>query len=588
MAGWKATILFFCILLFWGSAKGLDKAGLVPKSVPAVQKPDSLSMVRALHQQGDSLLGIMGYREAEVVLAKAYVMAQRLNEIKLMCRIANNLAECYSMTGRHEKAEAIYQEAYRLLATIPDTNAMAIILVNLGDEYAKTGRTALAAETELKAIKLKETSRDYRKLAFYYQKLGELFIDRDNAKWEHYAMKALALSRTEEYTTLRATVAIYNDLGAIWRIKNDFVKAEAYYDTMYRISEAADYRKGIMTATSERALLMYDMGRFHEALPLASKAYEMSLGTDDDYHIVYGATLTARILLKLNQSTKAVGLLNEAAARAHRASLPEEEMAAFKYLSEAHRTTGKWEAALLSQDRYFTMKDSIDGLEVRKTLNDLQIRFETEKKQQLIDRLNEKNLAHEKRSFLLIGLLIALLLALFSLAIIVRLRNRTIRQNQALNQKEQDIHRLEHARLTLDLDYKARALTTATVHLINKNEVLSDLKNKLSVAESTLPELSQAIRQIDQNINLDNDWQNFSQHFEGVHPDFFKRLRGKFPALTPNEDRLCAYLLLNLNTKEISQMLNVTSAAVDKSRNRLRKKLDISPEVNLNEFLLQV
>jgi tetratricopeptide (TPR) repeat protein len=549
---------------------------------------DSVALAFKLQKQGDSLLDVMGYREAETIFNKAFGIAKRYKEIKLQGKIANNLAECYSMTGRHQKAEDMYHEAFDLFSSIPDTNAMAVMLINLGDEYAKTGRIELAAETELKAIKLKEDNHDYRKLAFYYQKLGELFIDRDNAKWEHYVMKALELSRTEEFTTLRATVAIYNDLGAIWRIKNDFEKASSYYDTMYRISEAAGYKKGIITATSERALLHYDMGKYQEALPLAIKASEMVQGTDDDYHILYGDIIIARIYLKINQPQKAIGYLQQAVARAKKAGLRGEEMESYQYLTIAHRALSNWKDALQAQDRYIGLKDSLDGVEVRRALNDMQTRFETEKKQQLINRLSEKNELHEKRNRMLIMLLIVTAIALVSLVLLLRLRNRTLKQNKVLREKENEIHKLENARLTLDIEYKSRELTAAAVHLINKNEVLNNLKNKLSGEDSINPEFKQVIRQIDQNINLDTDWQDFNRHFEQVHPGFFRKLKDKFPSVTPNEERLCAYLLINLNTKEISQMLNVTSAAVDKSRNRLRKKLEIAPDVNLNEFLSNI
>jgi tetratricopeptide (TPR) repeat protein len=489
------------------------------------------------------------------------------------------------MTGRHEKAEEMYHEGFQICSLIPDTNAMAVILINLGDEYAKTGRLELAAETELKAIKLKEDNHDYRKLAFYYQKLGELFIERDNARWEEYAMKALMLTRTKEYTTMYATVAVYNDLGAIWRIKDDFVKAEAYYDTMYRISEEAGYKKGIATATSERALLLYDQGKYQEALPLALKAYGIIEDSNDDYKIVYEATLIARILLKLNKPAEAIAKLIPALERAEKADLLPEVLEARKYLSDAYQDVGNYQRAFYFQNQWISLKDSLDGIEVRQALDDLQTRFETEKKQHLINRLSDINLEHERRNTLFIILLIVSSVALVLLIFILRLRNNTIRQNSVLHEKEQKIMTLERVQMVRDLDFKSRELTTAAVHLINKNEVLNDLKSKLSEAGEKDGNMNQVIRQIEQNLNLDNDWQNFNRHFEEVHPDFFLKLKDKYPSISNNEERLCAYLYINLNTKEISQMLNVTIAAVDKGRNRLRKKLGIDPDVNLNEFL---
>ena len=235
-----------------------------------------------------------------------------------------------------------------------------------------------------------------------------------------------------------------------------------------------------------------------------------------------------------------------------------------------------------------SLKDSLDGVQIRQTMNEMQTRFETEKKQQLINRLSEQNKVQKQLTNRLTGVLAVSGFALLLLIFLARLRNRTIRQNKALHQQEQKIMLLENERLTQNLEFKSRELTAATVHLINKNEVLNELKGSLTRLGDKAPDLNQMVRKIKQNLNLDNDWDNFRRHFEDVHPDFFARLKSKFPALTPHEERLCAYLRINLNTKEISNMLNVTTAAVDKGRNRLRKKLDIAPEVNLTEFIAAI
>ncbi len=545
---------------------------------------DSLSFARDMQQLASDELDSMHYLKAERMLKKAYRIAKNHGDLRLLGKINNNLAECYSITGRRQDAEDAYAEALQQFGKLGDTNAMAMILINLGDEYAKTGRTEMAIETELEAIRLKEQSGNLSKLAFYYQKLGELFWEKDKDRWEAYAMKALALSRNPEHTTLRATIAIYNDLGAIWRLRNDFVKAEAYYDTMYMISKEADYRKGIATATSERALMLYDQKKYSEALPLAQEAYSMVEDTDDDYPIVYDATLVARILLKLGRHTEAMPLLQMAFDRAKGAGLKPEVLTALEYLTEAYVASGNYQKAFDYQQQRIALKDSIDGAKVQQALYQMQTRFETEKKQQLIDRLTERNQEHERRTSLLLGLLSVSGLVLVLGVLVFVLRSRALKQSKALFKKEQELLEAERQRLALELELKNRELTTAAVQLINKNEVLSDLRAELASSHAEDINVHQVIRQIDQNLNLDADWQNFSRHFEEVHPDFFVRLKQHFPALTPNEERLCAYLRINLNTKEISQMLNVTIAAVDKSRNRLRKKLEIGSEVNLNDY----
>lgn len=578
----------FTWIIIFGLTNSLLAQNSTKSGEAAKDQNKILGKAMSLYEEGYAILDTMGYLEAEERFTEAFALAKSLNEQRLMGKIANNLAECYSMTGRGDKAEAMYLESIKMFEALADTNAMSVMMINLGDEYAKTGRLELAAKTELKAIRLKEAAKDFRRLAFYYQKLGELFIHRDNKRWEFYALKALQLSRTEEYTTLYATAAIYNDLGSIYRIKKDFVKAAAYYDTMYQISEAAGYRKGISTATTEQALLLFDMGKYKEALPMAEKSLIIIKDTDDDYAITYRKTLIARILLKLNRTAEAIDILEQATVRSREAGLQEEEKDAYKYLVSAYRDSRQWENALKAQDRYILLKDSLESADIQAKINSLEAQFESEKKQQLINSLNVINQVHVKRNRLVTGLLLASFLALILLTLLIRLRNRTIRQNKKLAEQQQKISELEQQQLKIQLDHKARELSSAALQLINKNEFLYDLKSNLEASDNPKPNLNQMVNQIERNINLDKDWQNFSRHFEAVHPQFFRKLRDKYPVLTANEVRLCAYLAINLNTKEISQMLNVTTAAVDKGRNRLRKKLGILPDINLYDFLNQI
>ena len=128
--------------------------------------------------------------------------------------------------------------------------------------------------------------------------------------------------------------------------------------------------------------------------------------------------------------------------------------------------------------------------------------------------------------------------------------------------------------------------------LINKNEFISEIKNSLnavskqsSITERT-KELSKIIKNIEKNKTKDNDWEHFEFHFDRVHGDFSKRLIIEYPNLSPQERRMSAYLRMNLSSKEIANLLNISVRGVEISRYRLRKKLGIEREVNLSEFIL--
>ena len=91
--------------------------------------------------------------------------------------------------------------------------------------------------------------------------------------------------------------------------------------------------------------------------------------------------------------------------------------------------------------------------------------------------------------------------------------------------------------------------------------------------------------EIKKNIEHDNNWRKFQENFDLVYENYLQRLAEEYPALTLNDKKLCAYLKMNLTSKEIAPLLNMSFRSVEMSRYRLRKKLDIDSEFNLTEFL---
>ena len=91
---------------------------------------------------------------------------------------------------------------------------------------------------------------------------------------------------------------------------------------------------------------------------------------------------------------------------------------------------------------------------------------------------------------------------------------------------------------------------------------------------------------VDSNISTEDDWKVFEMHFDQAHENFFKRLKESYTELTSSDLKLAAYLRLNLTTKEIAPLLNISVRGVEIRRYRLRKRLKLSTEENLIEFLL--
>ncbi|MCC6459339.1 MAG: hypothetical protein IT260_02640 [Saprospiraceae bacterium] len=174
-------------------------------------------------------------------------------------------------------------------------------------------------------------------------------------------------------------------------------------------------------------------------------------------------------------------------------------------------------------------------------------------------------------------------------------RLQTEAQQRLVEQTEQELVRLQNEKLASEVAHKNQELALATLHLVQKGEILSSIQEELTRAlesksdpKALRADLSRMVRALQMDEQTDADWEQFAIHFDQVHGDFLKRLREKYPQLTPHDHRLCAYLRMNLSTKEIANLLNISVRGVEGSRYRLRKKMDLPGDANLPEVMLQV
>lgn len=176
--------------------------------------------------------------------------------------------------------------------------------------------------------------------------------------------------------------------------------------------------------------------------------------------------------------------------------------------------------------------------------------------------------------------------------------NRLARQKRRLEvQKERELQRQkvfsQNQMLEAVVESKSRKLADSTMELVRKNEMLIRLKRELKQLkrkrepENTDQHLYKMILQIDSHLSSEEDWNVFEANFNQVHDEFFKRLKGEYPELTPGDLRLAAYLKMNLTSKEVAPLLNISLRGVENKRYRLRRKMGLGPEENLTEFLMR-
>lgn len=154
-------------------------------------------------------------------------------------------------------------------------------------------------------------------------------------------------------------------------------------------------------------------------------------------------------------------------------------------------------------------------------------------------------------------------------------------------ESEKEIIKVKNERLEIEFKSKSKELAASTMNIIKKNELLTNIKQELNnIADKET--IEPVIKIIDSNLNQNNDWELFQEAFNNVDIGFLKRVKAQHSNLSPNDFKLCAYLRLNLSSKEIAKLLHISTRSVEIKRYRLRKKLKLEHEENLVNYLLGI
>ncbi|HRV56339.1 MAG TPA: helix-turn-helix transcriptional regulator, partial [Mangrovimonas sp.] len=240
---------------------------------------------------------------------------------------------------------------------------------------------------------------------------------------------------------------------------------------------------------------------------------------------------------------------------------------------------------------YIHLYDSIKGVERVKEISALEEAYEAEKRENVIQLqqqenalLQEKNRASNNRNWAF-GIL-ALLIALVAYLLIHRFRLKN--QQQRIQMK---IRELENANLNKEINYKNRELTSKVLQIAQKNELLEELKSNLDTLKRTTGhsrEVNQLYNKLQIEKQIDENWDSFLKQFTEINPKFYEELDQRHEGLTKNDFRLAALVKMNVNSKDIASILNISPEGVKKARYRLRKKLHLNSDDNLEQYLMML
>lgn len=473
------------------------------------------------------------------------------------------MAESYRIIGISYWSRAIYDEALlalfqslKLFELIDDNTGLGNVYMNIGLVYDEENDLEKASSYHRKAITIFKQTENLSRLATTYNNLGAVFhklSEKDSAIW--YFQQALILRK--QINEPFGIAESYNNLGVLYRNK------EMYDEALQYTFESLEIRK--------------DIGD--------------KLGMSMTYYNI------GQIYRKTNNKNSARLYFDSALRVAESISARKWIYPVYRNLKEMAVEEGNYRAAFDYFEKEVGIRSEIFDEEKAAQVASLEMSFENEKKEREIAEL--KNL-HEREhyifNFILLGfctLIIVAALLIYIQRDKIRRRNQLIAANKALAEAQIENSKLREEELKRELKFKNKELASYTINFIQKTELMEELKDKITALSANSDgELKSGLKQLnkilDNNFQIDRDWEDFRLHFEQVNPDFFPRLKQRFPDLTSGELKLCALLKLNLNMKESARILGVSPESVKTARYRLRKKLAIETEDSLSDFIIRV
>ena len=213
-----------------------------------------------------------------------------------------------------------------------------------------------------------------------------------------------------------------------------------------------------------------------------------------------------------------------------------------------------------------------------------EFRLEKEKQKKLIqeqklDALNKQHKILRLRQLLLIGGILFLIIISWLYLKQIRIKHKT---EKLLIKRNKELEIKKNKEL---LELKNKELTVSALQLVEKDEFLWELKSKLKgdSRDINLSEINKILKSI--SISSQQNWDEFKMRFSAVNEGFYQKLKSKYPKLTPADLKLCALIKLNLSSKEIAKLLGIKVESAHSSRYMLRKKMNLSRDVNLEEFI---
>ncbi len=525
---------------------------------------------------------------------QAMVLAKKEND---GAEIANNyisFASIKTEMGDYNEAIDFYQLGIEKQVEIGDSSGMCDAWLRKGNVYSSQGNHPKATEAYLTSLRICEAAGRKQMVGYNYGSLAIIHDKRDEyAKAEEYYDKALDVfkSISDDY----AVASVLNNKGIMYKNIGSYQKAIDAYEESLALFTKIGVARGRNACLTNLGILHNELGQYELGTSYSLQGLALARELNNQESEQDNLNALARSSLGLGDDNRALRYAGESKVLADDLGSLEKMRDVEETYSMIYRKTGQYERALDHYERFVTYKDSVVNLEQSRQVNELTMIYETEKKDSEI-RILEKNAEIDRirKTGLGIGLtlsLIAGILLVFQQVQKRRKDKQIFSQQQEIEIQKRKNAELENERLNTELAFKQKELTAKVLQLARKNEFLQDLQQRVNVIRNnavgkTQSEVRRLERTISRDVESETDWDDFLSSFKEVHKDFTSDFVKQYDGLSKNDLKLACLMKMNLDSNKIAQLLNITTDGVKKARYRLRKKMELESDVNIQEYLI--
>ncbi|MFK5856501.1 MAG: tetratricopeptide repeat protein [Bacteroidota bacterium] len=517
----------------------------------------------------------------------ALILAKKTNSTSNLGLIYMYLGEFALKQDSIEVAEIMFKKAAFLLVEANKPEELILVYLSIGNRYIEKDNYAEAMKYYHKGIELSEVNNDKSRLPNLYNNLGIVYLNINNPE-KALDLYSKALKLFEENNDTMNVAGTTTNIGSIYIQLGQYDIAETYYKRGYQLFKNFGNTEGMAHSQLKLGLLDMILMEFDSAAKYLSnslkiqKELEVTYSGSRSFFIAETYINLGIVFIQLQNYYNAKEYLLEGYNIAQNTKQNRLISLAAKHLSSFFKESDK---PLLALDYYQVFKQFSDSNfneeNVRRlTQVEMQYQFDTKLKEDQLKRRIQDQLQERKN---LIYIIISVSLLFLLVIVILLLRLEKIKKRKTELEKKTLADKLEHAN---------KELTTHVMYLLRKNEFIISIAEKLKLAKLDAKAenkkiISDLIKELESNSAMIS-WEDFEIRFQEVYTGFYKKLNINFSDLTPNELRLCAFLRLNMTTKEIAAITYQSTNSIVVARHRLRKKLNIEKEENLISFLSKI